>query len=223
MKSLEVPLKRFINLPTFTLYLMDTTEKSCIICSTPLYGRADRTTCSDACRVRLCRQRQNESPQEINEGDEQPQTGHNAPLDLPWLKQQPITSTERDYLNRWDAQEGQEDTAEQKRSNEAAVAKEMHGHYEKVVDPFLQKENERLYTHQLRRMLRFTTDAYEAYKLHPHVAQPGSIAQQRQKDLRKIILLLQETHQEAKGSWRNTSQYELTKKWRRQLQERLLE
>ena len=223
MKPLEVPLKRFISLPTFTLYLMNTSEKTCVICDSPLYGRADKTTCSDACRVKLHRQRQNEEVQESNEKSEELSTGHNAPLDLPWLSQQPITSTERDYLNRRDGAEDHNNAAEQKRSNEAALAKQMHGHYVKVVESFLQKENERLHPHELTRMLRFTTKAYEDYKLHPQLAKQGSVVQKRQNDLREIILILQETHQEARESWRNTSKYELTEKWRRRLRERLLE
>ena len=209
---------------------MNFSDNNCIICNTPLHGRADKTTCSDACRVRLHRLRQNESFQQPSKGHEELQTGHYAPLDLPWLKQQPITSTERDYQNRWDAQEDeedeedQEDIAEQKRLNEAALAEEMHGHYEKVIDFFLQKENKHLETHRLRRMLRFTTDAYEAYKLHPYLSQPDSIAQKRMQDLRKIIVLIQETHQKSKGKlFGNTSRYELTEKWRRKLQERMLE
>ena len=204
---------------------MNFSDNTCIICNIPLHGRADKITCSDACRVRLHRQRQNESFQQPNKGHEELQTEHNAPLDLPWLKQQPFTSTERD----WDAegqedQEDQEDIAEQKRSNEAALAKETHGHYEKVVDLFLQKEYEHLETHRLRRMLRFTTNAYEAYQLHPYLAQPDSIAQKRIQDLRKIIVLIQETHQKSKARlFGNTSRYELTEKWRRKLQERMLE
>ena len=169
LKSLEAPLKRFINFPPFALYSMNNSEKNCIICGTPLYGRADKTTCSDACWVRLCRQRQNESSYEINEEDEKPQTGHDAPLDFPRLKPQPIASTEREYQNRWDTHDDQVDTAEQKRSNEVAFTKQIHGHYVNVVESFLENEHQRLHAHKLRRMLRFATEAHEACKLHPQL------------------------------------------------------
>ncbi|GAB3869219.1 hypothetical protein GCM10028824_15810 [Hymenobacter segetis] len=202
---------------------MKTPAKTCVICDSPLYGRADKTTCSDACRVRLHRQRQNEDIQEPNEEGNGLSTGHDAPLDLPWLRKQPITSTERDYLNRRDEPEDYEDAAEQKRSNEAALAKQLQGYYVKVVESFLQKEQQRLQSRQLRQMLRTSMDAYESYKLHPQLTQAGSIAQKCQKDLREIIIIIQETHQDAQDGWlSHTSQYELTKKWRRQLQERLL-
>ena len=202
---------------------MNPSEKSCIICGTPLHGRSDRTTCGDACRVRLCRQRQTESLEETSEDVGLPTTGHYAPSDLPWLEEQPPINAISGHRNRWNEQVDQVDEVEQKRSNEAALAKEVHQHYTKVVSPFLQKDNVRLQPRQLRRMLMFTTDAYEDYKLHPHLAQPDSIAKKRLKDLRDIILLLQETYQESKTNWSNTGKYELTNKWRRQLYERSLD
>ncbi|MBH8567672.1 hypothetical protein KB206_02170 [Microvirga sp. STS02] len=202
---------------------MNTPAKTCVICYSPLYSRADKTTCSDACRVRLHRQRQNEDIHEPDEEGNGQSTGHDALLDLPWLRQQPITSTERDYLNRRDEPEDHEGASEQKRSSEAALAKQLQADYVKIVESFLEKEHKRLRSRQLRQMLRTSMYTYESYKLHPQLTQAGSNAQKCQKDLREIIIIIQETHQDAQNGWlSHTSQYELTKKWRRQLQERLL-
>lgn len=202
---------------------MNTPEKTCVICDSPLYGRADKTTCSDACRVRLHRQRQNEDFQETDEQDNDPSAGHDAPLDLPWLRQQPIISTERDYLNRMGGVEDHKDATEYNRTKEAALAIEMHVSYANVVEHFLRNEQKRLPMRRLSEMLRATRKAYESYKIHPQLTQDGSVAQKCHKDLREIAIILQETYHEALDSWiGSTSQYELTRKWRRQLNERRL-
>lgn len=203
---------------------MNYSEKCCLICDAPLYGRADKTTCSDACRVRLHRQRQDDAAQETDEADEQPPTGHQAPLDLPWLTQQPFTYPEPTYLDHPAAQETNQQTTEQKHAREVALAKQLQQHYVKVVRPFLENEQHQLHVPQLRRMLERSIDAYKAYKSLLPLALADSTAQQQQKDLRDISLLLQETYQAAKESWLSKkSQYEVRKKWRRQLQERLWE
>ncbi|TGE18673.1 hypothetical protein [Hymenobacter elongatus] len=203
---------------------MNSSEKSCLICDNPLYGRADKTTCSDACRVRLHRQRQNDALAEIQEDKMPLSSQRHTPLDLPWLTQGLPPARPATVQTRWEQEpENQEEAADRKRTSEVALAKEMHQHYVKVVEPFLQKEQQRLSAPQLRRMLRFSIDAYEDYKQHPHLAEEGSRAQKCQKDLRGIISLLQDTLQEAKDSWlSDTGRYELNTKWRKQLRDRLL-
>ncbi|SHI90462.1 hypothetical protein SAMN02745146_1865 [Hymenobacter daecheongensis DSM 21074] len=218
---------------------MNFSEKECSVCGEPISGRTDKTFCSVACRVRAHRQRQVESIdvdfEDVSSTKLTPVTGL-----LPWhepappastplsvVSFQPVSSASHavgDYMTRYRAEQAAQE-AEQKRRHEEALCREVHEHYVQAIEPFLEYEGQRLHMKQLQQLLDVVVDAREDYKQHPHLAQPESVARQRLNDLWDVAQELRETQQEAQSSFftGQKARYDLTKKWRKQLRERLLE
>ncbi|RYU83816.1 hypothetical protein [Hymenobacter persicinus] len=218
---------------------MNISEKECSVCGEPIAGRTDKTFCSAACRVRAHRQRQVES---IDVDFEDVSSAKAAPVTglLPWqepappvapplsvVSYQPVSSTfhpGNDYLTRYRAEQAAQE-ADQKRRHEEALCREVHEHYVQAIEPFLEYEGQRLHVKQLQQLLDVVLDAREDYKQHPRLAQPENVVRQRLNDLWDVAQELRETQQEAQSNFftGQKARYDLTKKWRKQLRERLLE
>jgi predicted nucleic acid-binding Zn ribbon protein len=223
----------FYHLFNFSVVSFD--EKECASCGKPFQGRIDKAFCSTACRVRAHRQRQEETDdiafEDVTNAAPPPVTTD----ELPWVQPSTVpvvqvlpgygtSNVAGSYLDRWRAEEAAE-AAEQQQRHLVALASEMHTHYVEAIEAFLDYEGQLLGEKLLQELMEFALDAREAYKQHPQLKEPDSDARRRLNDLRDAALVLRDTWQEAHGrmfSGRKAS-YDLPKKWRKKLRDRLLE
>ncbi|MCC3160851.1 hypothetical protein LJ737_26675, partial [Hymenobacter sp. 15J16-1T3B] len=128
------------------------------------------------------------------------------------------------YLQQW-REEEETRKREQQRKEELARAQQAHQYYEEAIEAFLYWEGQKLPDEELEKLLVLVLDGLEHYKSHPQLKEPGSEARLRLNDLRDAALVLRDTWQEAQGRIFTgyKASYELPKKWRKQLRERLLE
>ncbi|UOG73480.1 hypothetical protein MTX78_15245 [Hymenobacter tibetensis] len=212
---------------------MPTSEKQCAVCETWFSGRADKIYCSVACRVWAHRHQQEQQNEEASLFTD---------IDLlPWQMPIPVSppsSTaltvvardedddpeEDDFHTKWRKQQALRDAQEQQRKDQA-LAREVHRYYMKAIEALLHWEGQHLKADQLSQLWAMAIDCLEDYKEHPYLGQPNSIARQRINDLRDAAKVFADTMQEARTKWLtgHMGRYELTKKWKKQLYDRLLE
>lgn len=106
-----------------------------------------------------------------------------------------------------------------------ALVREVHQYYVKVIEALLHWEGQCLKADQLCQLWTMAIYCLEQYKEHPYLGQPDRDARQRISDLRDVAKVFADTLQEAQTKWLTgrTGQHELTKKWKKQLYDRLLE
>ncbi|GAA4012726.1 hypothetical protein GCM10022408_26890 [Hymenobacter fastidiosus] len=190
----------------------------------------DKTFCSVACRVRAHRQRQDALDIDFEDLSTPALAKTAYPL-LPWQQPEPPAATAyepvttcgkpaNEYLARYQAEEAAKAT-EQKRHNEETRCREVHEYYVEGIEPFLQYEGLRLPVKQLQQLLDLVVDAREDYKQHPHLAQTESAARQRLNDLWEAARVLRDAQAKATFFTGYKECYDLSKKWRKQLRDRL--
>jgi uncharacterized Zn finger protein (UPF0148 family) len=212
-------------------------EKHCPVCGTSFFGRTDKAFCSAACRVRAYRHRQTDDLIEVEIQEDSPveSTGGGpeystalvlAPPPVPSL---PVASTggssgRVDYLQQWREEEAAR-KLDRQRQEELLQAQKAHKYYEEVIESFLYYEGQKLPEEELEELLASALDGVKHYKSHPGLKEPNSDARHRLNDLRDAVLLLRNTWQDAQSRTFTGRKacYELPKKWRKQLRERLLE
>ena len=128
--------------------------------------------------------------------------------------------SEREEENQWEkAQNKEKQLTEQKR------AARLHEQFCNVVRDFLEAEGKILEARHTNRLIQKAADLAADYLTHPYIKLPDNLVSARLKALYGVQDILQEVAGEIIGKmmWQSkSSDFELTKKWRKSLRELLI-